>query len=178
MPTTKLLVDYSSNLYEGMLYAATHGARIINCSWGNYNRSSIAQDIITYVTHDLNCVVVAAAGNSNLETPIYPASYDYVISVASSTSTDERASFSNFGSTIDIMVPGLGILTTAYDDAYYSDSGTSLSTPMVAGAAALVWSKFPTLSALQVAEQLRVSADENIYANNPAYLYKLGKGPS
>jgi hypothetical protein len=51
-----------------------------------------------------------------------------------------------------------------------------MSSPFVAGAAALVWSKFPTLNALQVAEQLRVSADESIYANNPAYLYKLGRG--
>ena len=168
--------DYSSNLYEGILYAATHGARIINCSWGNYNRSTIAQDIITYVTHDLNCVVVAAAGNSNIENPIYPASYDYVVSVANSNSSDVRSPFSNFGRTIDIIAPGFSILTTVYNDTYSFESGTSMSSPIVAGAAALVWSKFPSLSALQVAEQLRVSADEAIYANNQSYLYKLGKG--
>jgi subtilisin family serine protease/PKD repeat protein len=168
--------DYSSNLYEGILYAATHGARIINCSWGNYNRSTIAQDIITYVTHDLNCVVIAAAGNSNIENPIYPASYDYVVSVANSNSSDVRSPFSNFGKTIDIIAPGFSILTTVYNDAYSFESGTSMSSPIVAGAAALVWSKFPSLTALQVAEQLRVSADESIYANNPSYLYKLGKG--
>ncbi|HEX6889631.1 MAG TPA: S8 family serine peptidase [Chryseolinea sp.] len=168
--------DYSSNLYEGILYAATHGARIINCSWGSYNRSTIAQDIITYVTHDLNCVVVAAAGNSNLENPIYPASYDYVVSVANSNSSDVRSPFSNFGKTIDIIAPGYFVLTTVYNDAYSLESGTSISSPLVAGAAALVWSKFPAMSALQVAEQLRISADESIYANNPAYLYKLGKG--
>lgn len=168
--------DYSSNLYEGILYAATHGARIINCSWGNYNRSTIAQDIITYVTHDLNCVVVAAAGNSNIENPIYPASYDYVISVANSNASDIRSPFSNFGRTIDIIAPGFNILTTVFNDTYSYESGTSMSSPFVAGAAALVWSKFPSLSALQVAEQLRVSADESIYANNPSYLYKLGKG--
>ena len=168
--------DYSSNLYEGILYAATHGARIINCSWGNYNRSTIAQDIITYVTHDLNCVVIAAAGNSNIENPIYPASYDYVVSVANSNSSDVRSPFSNFGKTVDIIAPGFSILTTVFNDGYSFESGTSMSSPIVAGAAALVWSKYPALSALQVAEQLRVSADESIYANNPAYLYKLGKG--
>jgi serine protease len=168
--------NYTSNLYEGILYAATHGARIINCSWGNYNRSTIAQDIITYVTHDLNCVVVAAAGNSNLENPIYPASYDYVVSVANSNSSDIRSPFSNFGKTVDIIAPGYFVLTTVYNDAYSLESGTSISSPLVAGTAALVWSKFPAMSALQVAEQLRVSADEGIYANNPAYLYKLGKG--
>ena len=168
--------DYSSNTYEGILYAATHGARIINCSWGNYNRSTIAQDIITYVTHDLNCVVVAAAGNSNLENPIYPASYDYVVSVANSNSSDVRSPFSNFGKTVDVIAPGYFVLTTVYNDSYSLESGTSISSPIVAGAAALVWSKFPAMSALQVAEQLRVSADESIYANNPTYLYKLGKG--
>jgi subtilisin family serine protease len=168
--------DYSSNLYEGILYAATHGARIINCSWGNYNRSTIAQDIITYVTHDLNCVVIAAAGNSNIENPIYPASYDYVVSVANSNSSDVRSPFSNFGKTIDIIAPGFSILTTVFNDGYSFESGTSMSSPIVAGAAALVWSKYPMLSALQVAEQVRVSADEGIYANNPTYLHKLGKG--
>jgi subtilisin family serine protease/PKD repeat protein len=168
--------DYTSNTFEGVLYAATHGARIINCSWGSYNRSTIAQDIITYVTHDLNCVVVAAAGNSNLENPIYPASYDYVVSVANSNSSDIRSPFSNFGKTVDIIAPGFSILTTVFNDNYSYQSGTSMSSPIVAGAAALVWSKFPAMTALQVAEQLRVSADENIYANNPAYLYKLGRG--
>ena len=57
--------SYSSNLYEGLLYAALHGAKIINCSWGNTNASGIAQDIINYVTLELGCLVVAAAGNSN-----------------------------------------------------------------------------------------------------------------
>ena len=168
--------NYSSNLYDGILYAATHGAKIINTSWGGYNPSTIAQDIITYVTLDLGCLVVAAAGNSNLEAPIYPASYDYVLSVASSDANDVRSNFSNFGKTIDIIAPGSNILTTTYNDAYGSDSGTSLSAPIVSGAAALVWARNPGFTPLQVAEQLRVSADENFYANNPLYINKLGKG--
>jgi len=168
--------NYSSNTYDGMLYAATHGAKIINCSWGGYNRSTIAQDIITYVTFDLGCLVVAAAGNSNLEAPIYPASYDYVLSVAATDESDVRTKFSNFGKTIDITAPGIGIYTTAYDNAYGSDSGTSLSAPIVSGAAALVWAQNPLFTPLQVAEQVRVSADESIYEKNPAYLHKLGKG--
>ena len=138
--------SYSSNLYEGILYAATHGAKIINCSWGGYNPSTIAQDIITYVTLDLGCLVVAAAGNSNLETPIYPASYEYVLSVASSDQNDVRAPFSNFGKTIDIISPGRDIYTTTYNDAYATDSGTSLSAPIVSGAAALVWANNPTFT--------------------------------
>lgn len=168
--------NYSSNLYLGVLYAATHGAKIINCSWGSYNPSTIAQDIISHVTLDLGCLVIAAAGNSNLETPMYPASYDYVVSVASSDMNDIRAPYSNFGKTVDITAPGRFIYTTTYNDAYATDSGTSLAAPIVSGAAALVWSYNPSYTPLQVAEQLRISADKNIYTQNPAYLNKLGGG--
>lgn len=168
--------NYSSNTYLGVLYAATHGARIINCSWGSYHPSTIAQDIINYVTLDLGCLVIAAAGNSNLEAPIYPASYDHVLSVGSSTINDERTYFSNFGRTLDLVAPGDVIHTTAFNDGYVTDSGTSLSTPIVSGAAALVWALHPEYSPLQVAEQLRVSADPRIYNNSPAYLHKLGFG--
>lgn len=167
---------YSSNTYLGLIYAATHGARIINCSWGSYDYSTIAQDIINYVTLDLGCLVIAAAGNSNVEQPIYPASYEHVVSTGSSTITDERAFFSNYGRSLDLVAPGDVIYTTQYNDSYITDSGTSLSTPLVAGAAALVWSHYPEYSPLQVAEQLRVSADASIYDHNPAYLHKLGRG--
>lgn len=167
---------YSSNLYDGILYAATHGAKIINCSWGSYHAGVIEQDIITYVTLDLGCMVVAAAGNSNVETPIYPASYDYVLSVASSDANDVRTNFSNFGKTIDIISPGSNILTTTYNDGYGTDSGTSLSAPIVSGAAALVWAHNPALTGLQVAELIRASADVSVYTKNPQYINKLGKG--
>ncbi len=168
--------NYSSNLYDGILYAATHGAKVINCSWGGYNPSTIAQDIISYVTLDLGCLIIAASGNSNLETPIYPASYDYVLSVASGDANDVRSPFSNFGKTIDIMAPGSDIVSTTYNNGYTVDSGTSASAPLVSGAAALVWSQYPELTPLQVAEQLRVTADAGIYDNNPLYINKLGRG--
>ena len=168
--------SYSSNLYEGVLYAALHGAKIINCSWGNPNSSGIAQDIINYVTLDLGCLVVAAAGNSNSESPLYPAAYDNVLSVASSDENDLRSWFSNYGNTVDIIAPGSNIYTTNYDNGYRSDSGTSLSAPLVAGAAALVWAHHPEYTPLQVAEQLRISADETFYLNSPGFEFKLGKG--
>ena len=167
---------YSSNTYLGVLYAATHGARIINCSWGSYNPSTIAQDIINYVTLDLGCLVIAAAGNSNVEAPIYPASYDNVLSVGASTVNDDRAGFSNYGRKLDLVAPGENILTTQFKDTYVYDSGTSLSAPVVAGAAALVWAQHMDYTPHQVAEQLRVSSDPSIYDRNPGYLYKLGHG--
>jgi serine protease len=168
--------NYSSDLYQGVLYAATHGAKIINCSWGRTSTSLIAQAIITHVTVDLGCLVVAAAGNSNNEIPLYPAAYDHVLAVASSDENDLRSTFSNYGRHIDITAPGTNIYTTTYDNAYRTDSGSSLAAPIVSGAAALVWAQRPTLTGLQIAEQLRISADEDLYDNNPTYTNKLGKG--
>ncbi|MEP6736832.1 MAG: S8 family serine peptidase [Chryseolinea sp.] len=168
--------NYSSDLYAGILYVATHGAKIINCSWGSYNPSTIAQDIIKYVTLDLGCLIIAAAGNSNLETPIYPASYDYVLSIGASNDDDTRADFSNFGKTIDMMAPGVDVFTTAFDNGYTYESGTSLAAPIVSGAAALVWTVHPEFTPLQVAEQLRVSSDGSLNSLNPAYVNKLGHG--
>lgn len=168
--------NYSSDLYEGVLYAATHGAKIINCSWGRTSKSVIAQAIIDHVTLDLGCLVVAAAGNSNNEIPLYPAAYDHVLAVASSDENDLRSTFSNYGRYVDITAPGTNIYTTTYDNAYRTDSGTSLAAPIVSGAAALLWAYRPTLTGLQIAEQLRISADENLYDNNPSYTNKLGKG--
>lgn len=168
--------SYSSNLYQGVLYAAENGAKIINCSWGGEYRSQVYQDIITYVTLDLGCLVVAAAGNENTDAPLYPAAYEYVLSVAATDKNDKRASFSNYGTTIDISAPGVAIFTTRYDNAYGNTDGTSFASPIVAGAAALVWAVFPDYTPLQVAEQLRVTADETMYTANAAYVNKLGKG--
>jgi serine protease len=168
---------FSSSTYKGVLYAATHGAKIINCSWGRKgNPSSIEQDIITHVTLDLGCLVIAAAGNDNTAEIFYPASYDYVVSVAASNSSDLKHTNSSFGKTVDITAPGAGILTTSFNNDYSVDNGTSLASPIVAGAAALVWEKNPAFTPLQVAEQLRASADNSFYQANAQYSFQLGKG--
>jgi len=169
-------VSYSSNLYLGVIYAAENGAKIINCSWGSTVRSQVYQDIITYVTLDLGCLVVSAAGNSGNGTSLYPASYDYVLSVAATDADDKQAWFSNYGSKVDLSAPGVSIYTTSYNNLYSSPDGTSLSAPIVSGAAALVWSHFPNYTPLQVAEQLRVTADENFTLLNPSLEHQFGKG--
>jgi subtilisin family serine protease/PKD repeat protein len=163
--------------YEGILYAASQGAKIINCSWGGPYRSQIYQDLITYVTLDLGCLLVASAGNEGTQSASYPASYDHVISVAASDQNDLRASFSNYGKSVDIIAPGKGIQTTFFDNSFTSIDGTSFSSPIVAGAAALVWANNPELTSTQIAQQLRVSADPIIYQNSATFFQnKLGKG--
>jgi len=123
-------------------------------------------------------LIVAAAGNDHSKANSYPAAYDNVLSVAATDKSDVKATFSNYGTTVDISAPGVGIYTTQYNNAYTPAGidGTSFSSPIVAGAAALVWAKNPTFTAVQVSEQLRVTADDSFYSSNGTYKSQLGKG--
>ncbi|MGC4021004.1 MAG: S8 family serine peptidase [Cyclobacteriaceae bacterium] len=164
-------------LYAGDLFSRHNIKGIINCSFGGAGRSQVVQDIITHVVVDLNCVIVAAAGNSDTSSPSFPGAYDHVLSVAATDQNDVRASFSNYGSSVDLAAPGVSIFTTQYNNTYGIVDGTSFSSPITAGAAALVWSKNPDFTASQVAEQLRVSADGNaLYSANPTMINQLGTG--
>lgn len=166
------------NGYDGVIYAAEHGAHIINCSWGRTGGpSSFEQDIITYVTYDLDRLVVAASGNNGVETDHYPSSYNEVLSVSSTGTSDAKSGFSNYGFSIDVCAPGSNIYSTVFNNTYVSYSGTSMAAPVAAGCAAMIKSYNPWMNALQVGQQLRVTCD-NIYgvgANAP-YQNKLGKG--
>ncbi len=170
--TGKALISYG---YQGILYAAANGAHVINCSWGNYAYSTINKNIIEYAINVFNVSIVAAMGNDNLESTMYPANYPGVLSVASTSTDDTRSSFSNYGYGVDVCAPGTGIYSTWMNDTYSTASGTSLSTPIVSGLCALVKNKFPMYTALQINEQVRTNCD-NIYSVNGAYDKKLGKG--
>lgn len=168
-------VGYIVAGYEGITYAADHGAQIINCSWGGTGGGQFGQDIINYATFNQNSLVIAAAGNSNVQTDHFPSSYENVISVASTTSTDAKSSFSNYGYTIDVCAPGSSIYSTIYNNGYASLDGTFMASPIAAGAAAIIKSFYPNYTALQVGEQLKVTCD-NINSVNGSYINKLGSG--
>ncbi|MDF2448960.1 MAG: type sorting protein [Bacteroidota bacterium] len=161
--------------YEGIKYAADHGCQIINCSWGGGGSSQFGQDIIDYATINKNCLVVCAAGNNNTDGDFYPAAYNYVLSVANTTMNDTKQGSSNYGYMVDVCAPGDNVNATWPGSFYITQSGTSMSSPIVAGAAGIVKHHFPSYNGLQVAERLKVTSD-NIYPSNPAYLNKLGKG--
>ncbi|TZF85995.1 S8 family serine peptidase (plasmid) [Pedobacter sp. BS3] len=159
--------------FEGVKYAADHGAQIINCSWGG-SFSQFGQDIVNYAI-DKGCLVIAAAGNSNTSEPDYPAGYSGVLAVANVNGNDKKSGSSNYGAYVSIAAPGTGITSTIYNGKYGEKSGTSMATPMVSSAAALVKSYRPELTMQQVGEQLRITSD-NIDNINPAYVGMLGKG--
>lgn len=160
--------------YEGIKYAVDKGALIINCSWGSTAGGAYGADIVAYALSK-GCLIIAAAGNANTDQPEYPAGYQGVISVANVTDAGLRNGSSNYGYSVDIAAPGTGILSTVRNNQYVSYSGTSMATPVVSSAAALVKSRFPFFNMQQVGEQLRVTADF-IDDKNPGYEGKLGKG--
>ena len=160
--------------YEGIVYAADNGAKVINCSWGGYGYSILGQEIIDYAISK-GALVVAAAGNDNTSEPHYPSSYNGVLSVAATTTSDSKSSFSNYGKQVDVSAPGSAIYSTWMDDTYTSLYGTSMASPLAAGLAALVCSHFPGYTPEQVAEQIRVNSF-NIDNINAGYENLLGYG--
>ncbi|RZK24083.1 MAG: T9SS type A sorting domain-containing protein [Hymenobacter sp.] len=168
--------------YEGIVYAADHGCQVINMSWGGQGGySRFEQDVCTYAAVNKDAVLVAASGNTNGDLLFYPASYEHVLAVSGTDENDAKASFATYGHRIDLTAPATNIWTVKgfyADTDYRYSSGTSLASPQVAGAAALVRARFPQLTAAQVAAQLRQSADASIYSlpANAAYLGRLGTG--
>jgi subtilisin family serine protease len=143
---------------EGIRYAADNGARVINLSLGGYGGAQDLQNAVSYA-QGRGALVVAAAGNDNLPMPFYPAVYDGVVGVAATDDADQKAGFSNYGSHVDVAAPGVDIHSTLLQPAAYGEkSGTSMATPMVSGLAALIWTRYPSVTASQVAAAIQDSA--------------------
>lgn len=160
--------------YEGIVWAADNGADIISLSWGGSGFFNAELDVINYA-RSKGALIVAAAGNENSSTEIFPASYDGVISVAALDDTDIRSSFSSYGEKVDISAPGRSILSTIPNNLYTSFSGTSMATPLVSGAAAYLLAAFIDLPKDSVEIILKKTAD-NIDAQNPNFIGQLGAG--
>lgn len=151
---------YWSDFLEGVDWARTHGADVINLSLGgtlSLSQAAAWQPVFD-AAWEAGVVVVAAAGNNNRNEPFYPASFHHVISVAATTNSDAKASFSNFGPAVDIAAPGQSITSTYADGGYYSMSGTSMATPHVVGVAALVRSYHPELTVDEVESAIEMTA--------------------
>lgn len=144
----------SYSVAEGIIWAADHGAKVINLSLGNYADANFLHEAVKYA-YDRDIVIVAATGNDNTERPGYPAAYPEVLSVSATDTNLGRASFSNYGDYIDVMAPGESIASTYPDNQYAALSGTSMASPHVAALAALIRSINPTLKNTEVMDIIR-----------------------
>lgn len=173
----------SGGLYDAIIYAAENGFDVANLSWGRMGQPlESEQDIINYAALDHDMVLVAAAGNeggkTTEENKWYPASYDNVLSVGATDASDNKSSGSSFNHAVDLVAPGVSMYSTVNSNGYANGGpGTSYASPQVAAAAALVKDQYPNLSAIQIMERIRVTADD-IYdvGSNSLYDGKLGKG--
>jgi subtilisin family serine protease len=160
--------------YQGIIYAADNGADIINCSWGGSGYSRAEQEIINYAIAK-GVVIIASAGNDGKNDVLFPAAYKGVLSVGNTDSEDKISTSSNYGYKLDVCAPGTSIYSTWQSNTYTFLSGTSMSSPLIAGVAGLVIDKYPDYTPLQIIEQIRSNAD-NIDALNSGKEFMLGSG--
>ena len=120
----------------GIIWAADHGAQIINLSLGGSSYSQVFKDAVDYA-YGKGVMLVASSGNNGGGAILYPARFANVMAVGATDSNNVRASFSNYGAELDVVAPGVNIYSTG-PGTYYYNSGTSMSAPFVSGLAAIL----------------------------------------
>jgi thermitase len=163
-------------------YSVSKGAKVINLSLGSFSADPVMEAAINNAISN-GVSVVAASGNSGCDCIIYPANYTNVIAVGATDINDNRASFSNYGNNLDIVAPGTGSIRTTFmsgsnKTSLYTTSanGTSIATPIVSGAIALVLDKKPDLRPTQVDAFLKNGADKVIGMNDQNFTKEYGYG--
>ncbi len=162
------------DVMEGIRYAVNHGAQVINLSLGMDSRSTAVAEALAYATSH-NVVVVAAAGNTGTQMPLYPSGDPNVLTVAATDASDCLAPFSAYGTFINVTAPGVNIYSSYYNDDYALWSSTSMATPFVSGEAALLRALHPNDGVGVIDARVEGSAVP-IDALNPAYAGDLGAG--
>lgn len=166
-----------SSLIDGINWAVTNGADVINNSWQcNQNpfMDDAIENAITNGRNGLGTIMVFCTGNNPTGTPNgfnvwYPAnSNPKIITVGAMNSTGQRSSFSKYGNTLDVVAPGSSVLTSTLNNGLLSVDGTSFAAPHVAGIAALILSVSPCLSGKQVRDIIEKTCQKvgsYIYSN-------------
>jgi len=156
---------WTDDAIDCVQYSMQMGANLSSNSWGGGGYSQALKDAID-AAGAAGMLFVAAAGNDGVDNdvwPHYPSSYssDSLIAVLATDHSDYKASFSNYGLvSVDLGAPGVNILSCKPNSGYQSLSGTSMATPHVAGACALVWSMDSAMSGAEVKDILLRSVDQ------------------
>ncbi len=150
---------YVSNVIEGIQWCLDHGMQVINMSLSTpENVRSL--ELAVKAAYEAGILVVAAAGNRGKQKSVeYPAKYPWCIAVGAMTRQNKVASFSSRGQELDLLAPGMNILSTYAGSTYRYLSGTSMAAPHVTGVAALVWSIHPSPTPHAVALAMKASAE-------------------
>jgi len=146
-----------SDVIAGLHYAVDNGAEVINLSLGGGAPSVALQDAVNHA-RSMGAVVVAAAGNEALDSLNYPAACEGVIGVGATDEQDRPTAFSNQGEGLDLMAPGISILSGIPGGEYTYMSGTSMAAPQVSGAFALLRSHYPDINVAETEQKLLASA--------------------
>ena len=155
--------DYITTGWAGILTAAQMGANVINCSWGSFGGGN--QSVINAAYNNYGSIIVASSGNGgddgNTNFDFHaPSGLDNVISVSAIGPNDNFSCWATAGETVDLCAPGENIRTTSVGGGTVNVWGTSFSSPMTAGAVALLWSKYPSAPKEWIEEIIISSTDE------------------
>ncbi len=166
---------------RAIYYAVSRNVDIINFSLGSDEEDNYLRQAIQYAI-DNGIIVVAAGGNDSCNCILYPARYPEVLAVGAEDTDGTAASFSSYGSSLDIMAPGVGIRTSSWDknnptSAYVNNAaGTSFSTPYVSGLLGLARSHQPDASWTELIGSLLATATHTgLSVTNPTSIY-IGSG--
>jgi serine protease len=146
----------TSDIADAVTWAADQGADVINLSLGGGGYTDTMKNAVSYAT-DNGALVVAAAGNDGQGSVSYPAAYSECLAVSALDPDETLASYSNYGSEIELAAPGTNVLSTWTDDGYDSISGTSMATPVVAGVAGLTLAQYDLTNA-ELRDHLKATA--------------------
>ncbi len=138
-------------------YAVDMGAKVINCSWGYFKKTTVLEDAINYAVKK-GVIIVSAIGNSDTYIPEYPSAFESVISVGAVSQSLNRTSYTNYGSHLDFMTFGDNIYSTLPSNSYGVLSGTSQATAIVSGVVSRLLSLYPVMTYLGMTEMLKNNA--------------------
>ncbi|MBM3460319.1 MAG: hypothetical protein FJX77_17505 [Armatimonadetes bacterium] len=158
---------------QGIRFAVSRGARVINLSFGLPQETDLLREAIREAKRK-GAVVVTSAGNHNSDRPQYPAAHAETLAVGAVDLERRKAAFSNYGDNVDVVAPGVDVVSTFWDGRYAIWSGTSFSAAIVSGQVALVLSRNRSLRWDRVVDLIE-DTSHSVDAQNPSYEGELGE---